>query len=101
MGLKLKSLTSLDRTSCSGQQVTAGGIVQLLLTHGARTTARDAYGWTALAEAVWNNQPATATLLLTASDATPGTSEKSMLADFHKRSQKKAIIALLQAGETR
>ena len=76
-------------------------IVQLLLTHGARTATQDAYGWTALTEAVWNDQPATATLLLTAPDATPGTLEKSMLADFHKRSQKEAIIALLQAGETR
>jgi ankyrin repeat protein len=51
-------------------------IVQVLLTHGARTATQDAYGWTALTEAMWNNQPATATLLLTAPDMRPGTLDK-------------------------
>ena len=101
MGLRLKPLTSLAHLLVRATGHGYMDIVQLLHTDGARATAPDAYGWTALREAVWNNQPATATLLLTALDATPGTLERSMLTDFHKRSQKEATIALLQADETR
>ena len=71
-------------------------IVQLLLTHGARPAAQDLYGWTALTEAVWNNQPTAASLFLTDLIVAPGVLEKNIVADFQRRETKKAIVELLQ-----